>query len=206
MLDPNLGPAYTRHPETDFHGSAAASNYFQMAAADNAFTAALIHDDAELQRESLASGHAFRGEVVEALNRGTGQSRIPIWRLKVPSGDLLRLREGERYSLLGNKTSEFLIRSVDVEAGGLLAIEGEWLTPKKRVLEGSIAAAATDPVWKGEAAVFVPRDGSQLDMQKSQQVWKAKDGIGAWLTHGRAPDNRVDNIVDDITQLEGGSL
>jgi hypothetical protein len=43
-------------------------------------------------------------------------------------------------------------------------------------------------------------------------VWKAKDGPGAWLTHGRAStpieitddDGTADLIIDDIAQIEDG--
>jgi hypothetical protein len=205
LLDPDLGPAFTPHPETDFHGSAAASSYFQMAASDSAFTANLIHDDAELQGEALANGRAFLAEVTEVWNTGVGRSTIPVWQLTVEVDEQLRLREGERYSMIGNISSSFLVRSVEIQPDNILLIEGEWVTPKIKPLEGPISAKPVDPSWVGERILFVPTDSSSFDNLKSNAVWKAKDGIGAWLTHGRAPNQVTDNIIDDITQLQSGS-
>jgi hypothetical protein len=204
VLDPDLGPAFTPHPETDFHGSAAASTYFQMAAADTAFIATLIHDDKELQNESLAQGRAFLAKINEVHDEGVGNKKVPIWTFLVETGELLRLREGERYSLLGNQASTIYIRSVEVLDDSQLLVEGEWYSPKIKELNGPIFAKPLDQDWVGHTVLFVPTDTSGLDAQKGNAVWKAKDGIGAWLTHGKAPASIEGNIIDDITQLESG--
>ena len=112
MLDSTGDPIFTPHPETDFHGSAAAAGYFRMQAADVAYTASLVHDDAELCSEALASGHAFLGEVTDVWNTGVGRVNVPNWQVKVQIGEISRLREGEDYSLVGNPKSKVAIREI----------------------------------------------------------------------------------------------
>jgi len=56
-------------------------------------------------------------------------------------------------------------------------------------------------------------DAAALTKRRSQRVWNAKDGPGAWLTHGKASapvtietdDGATDLLVDDISQIEGGA-
>ena len=76
--DPSLGPAYVAHPETDFHGSSAASRYLIHAAADEAYVGHLIHDDAELLQEALVGrpGARRHGER-RHRHRQRAEPRIP---------------------------------------------------------------------------------------------------------------------------------
>jgi len=202
LLEPDSDPPFTPHPETDFHGSAAAAGYFRMQAADIAFMASLIHDDAELQAEALSTGHAFLAEVTDVWDSGVGRSTIPNWKLRVEVGEIQRLREGERYSLLGNQKSTILVRSVEVLENNIWDVHIEWSFPKLKEVFGSIAARPADPAWVGERVLFVPCDTSGLAEKQAQSVWAAKEGAGAWLTHGRPPAPVDANIVDDITQLQ----
>ena len=206
MQDPDMGPAYTQHPETDFHGSAAASNYFVMTAADTAYIAKLVHDDEELQAEALASGKAFMADVVLVQNTGTGRTTTPIWNLRVQVGEKLRIREGERYSPLSEAQHGVLVRSVEIIDAATLEISVEWTDRKTVPLENPISARPVDPEWVGHRMMFVPKDGSEFDKSKSRAVWNAAGGPGAWLTHGAAPAKIEPTIVDDITQLTGGNL
>lgn len=49
--DPAQGPAFVAHPETDYHGSAAASRYLVHAADDEGYASSLIHDDPAMLQE-----------------------------------------------------------------------------------------------------------------------------------------------------------
>ena len=60
LNDPSQGPAFVAHPETDFHGSAAASRYLIHSAADEAYIGYLIHDDPALFREALGARPSVR--------------------------------------------------------------------------------------------------------------------------------------------------
>ena len=68
-----------------------------------------------------------------------------------------------------------------------------------------------DDAWIGKEVPFVLSDAADLTRLRSQRVWAAKDGPGAWLTHGKAPapvqiaddDGTDDLLVDDITQIAG---
>ena len=206
IKDPELGPAYTRHPETDFHGSAAASNYFVMAAANTAYLSTLVHFDEELQAEALASGKAFIGEVTHVVDNGQGRKTIPIWKMTVEIGETLRLRENERYAPLGASKHGVIIRSVEVLSENELEITAEWNDNKTVPLEANHLAKVSNEIWVGTRLMFVPKDSSSLDKQSSFAVWQAASGPGAWLTHGKAPINAEPGIVDDITQLTAGDL
>jgi len=203
LQDPDLGPAFTPHPETDFHGSAAASNYFQMSAADTAYLATLVHDDQELLQESLVAGRSFIGEVTQVYDTGVGRTTTPIWRMTVPIADQLRLRESERYAPLGEKLHTFLVRSVEIIEDQELLIEGEWIDRKTREISGEILAKPADLSWTGHKVIFVPKDSSSMELSSSRAVWSAAKGPGAWLTHGRAPAVAAEGTIDDITQLTG---
>ena len=202
MLDSAGDPIFTPHPETDFHGSAAAAGYFRMQAADVAYTASLVHDDAELCAEALASGHAFIGEVTDVWNTGIGRVTVPNWQLKVQIGEISRLREGENYSLVGNPTSKVAIREIEVVDEERWSVHIEWESPKLKEVSGPIFAKPLDSSWVGKRLIFVPCDTSALTAKQAQAVWDAKDGVGAWLTHGRAPEQVEESIIDDITQLQ----
>ena len=89
----------------------------------------------------------------------------------------------------------------------------EWTQRKTMALEHDLAAKPDDVVWVGKDVSFVQSDASSLTNRRSQRVWKAKDGPGAWLTHGRASApieitsddaGDVDLIIDDVAQIESG--
>ena len=205
MQDPDMGPAYTQHPETDFHGSAAASNYFVMTAADTAYIAKLVHFDEELQAEALASGKAFMAQVLSVQNLGSGRTTTPIWNIRVDIGEKLRIREGERYSPLQEGLHGVHVRAVEVIDASSLEVTIEWVDRKTVPLKNPITARPVDQDWVGHRLMFVPKDGSEFDKSKSRAVWNAAGGPGAWLTHGSAPVKIEPSIVDDITQLAGGN-
>ena len=205
LQDPDLGPAYTQHPETDFHGSAAASNYFEMTAADTAFIAKLVHTDEELQAEALAAGNAFIAEIIKVENLGTGRSVKPMWTLRIEIGENLRIREGERYAPLMGPLHGIQIRNVTVVDSNNLEVLAEWTDRKTVPLEYPLENRAIDPEWEGHRVMFVPKDSSEFDKSKSRAVWAASNGPGAWLTHGVAPVPVDANVVDDITQLSGAN-
>ena len=205
IQDPDLGPAYTPHPETDFHGSAAAANYFVMTAADTAYIATLVHDDEELQAEALASGKSFIAEVISVINLGSGRTTTPVWTFRVKIAETLRLREGERYSPLGASGHGILIRTVEILDSSTLEVQAEWTDRKTMELQTPIVAKPVDMNWIGNRLMFVPKDGSNFDKSKGRAVWAAANGPGAWLTHGTPPPRIEPAIIDDITQLSGSS-
>jgi hypothetical protein len=203
MQDPDLGPAYTQHPETDFHGSAAASNYFVMTAADTAYLAKLVHADEELQAEAIASGKAFFAEVIKVENLGSGRTTTPIWTMRIQIAERLRIREGERYSPLMAPGHGIQVRSLEIIDSENLEVVAEWVDRKTVPLDYPINSKPVEIDWVGHRVMFVPKDGSEFDKSKSRAVWNAANGPGSWLTHGSAPIRVEASVVDDITQLAG---
>ena len=65
--------------------------------------------------------------------------------------------------------------------------------------------------WEGVDVAFVQSNAASLTQRRSQRVWSAAKGPGAWLTHGKASapieissdDGATDLVYDDVAQLSG---
>lgn len=213
IADPSLGPAFTAHPETDFHGSAAASRYLVYAAADEAFAGLLIHDDPELLAEAIDDGYAVRGVVAAVANLGSGRTVTPVWQFRLEPGVVHRIREGAKLVPYGSRGHKAIVDSLDVGTEGT-EFEIRWSDRKTVALGCGIMEKPVDDAWIGEEVIFVVSDAADLTKRRSRRVWNAKDGPGAWLTHGKASrpvvieadDGATDLLVDDISQIEGGAI
>ena len=210
--DPSLGPAFVAHPETDYHGSAAASRYLLNASADEAQVGHLIHDDAELFNEAVDEGHAVRTTVVSVRDIGTGRSTVPVWVVSLPPTTRHRLRENGRVTPYGSHGHEATVTSIDPTDDALL-VTLEWTGRKTKPLSMGAGLKPVETGWVGQKVAFVASDTASLTKRRSWRVWAAKDGPGAWLTHGRAPEpveitddsGASDLIVDDVRQIEEGA-
>jgi hypothetical protein len=199
--DAQLGPAFTPHPETDFHGSAAAASYFLSDFADAKYVSTLIHHDEELQEEALRSGSAFYAKVISVRDEGSGRKTIPVWRIQVELLDVNRIRDRERYSPLKSAKHTLQARDVEYLDNKILEFDGEWITNKTVPLDFPISAELTNLNWVGKTLMFVPDNSSSLALMSAEAVWKAQTGPGAWLTHGKPRESFEAGIVDDVTQL-----
>ena len=101
--DPNQGPAFIAHPETDYHGSSAASRYLIHASNDEGHGGHLVHHDRALFREALAEGRALSVEVAQIANLGSGRSTVPVWTVVIDGEVPNRIRENTRLVPFGSK-------------------------------------------------------------------------------------------------------
>ena len=157
------GPAFVAHPETDFHGSAAASRYLIHAAADEAYIGYLIHDDPALFREALDDGRAFEARVVRVYDVGVG----PLDGARAGcSGSIRslphRLRENARVAPYGSRGHEATIVEIDATESDLL-VTVEWTGRKTKPLLGPIMAKPADDAWVGVDVAFVQSDAASAD-------------------------------------------
>lgn len=211
LNDPSQGPAFVAHPETDFHGSAAASRYLVHAAADEAYIGHLIHDDPALFREALEDGRAFESQVVRVYDVGVGRATVPRWVVRLDPSLPHRLRENARVAPHGSRGHEATIVEIDGTETDLL-VTIEWTGRKTKPLLGPMVAKPVDDAWVGTAISFVQSDAAALTQRRSQRVWSAANGPGAWLTHGKASapieissdDGTTDLVFDDVAQIEDG--
>ena len=211
LSDPSQGPAFVAHPETDFHGSAAASRYLIHSAADEAYFGHLIHDDVALFSEALEDGRAFECRVVRVEDLGVGRSTVPRWVLRLDPSRPNRLRENARVVPHGSPGHEATISAIDTTETDLF-VTIEWTSRKTRPLLGPIVAKPSDDAWAGIDVAFVQSDAASLTQRRSQRVWSAAKGPGAWLTHGKAQapieisddDGSTDLVYDDVAQIEEG--
>lgn len=210
LNDPSQGPAFVAHPETDFHGSAAASRYLSHSSADEAYIGYLIHDDRTLFKEALAAGRAFDSEVVDVEDVGEERSTVPRWTVRLDPTLPHRLRENGRVAPYGSRGHEATIIEIDA-AGGDLLVTLEWTGRKTKPLAAPMMMKPVDDAWVGVAVSFVQSDAADLTQRRSQRVWSAANGPGAWLTHGKASapieistdDGAVDLVHDDVAQIAG---
>ena len=210
LSDPTQGPAFVAHPETDFHGSAAASRYLIHAAGEEAYTGNLIHDDPALFREALDDGRAFDSLVVRVHDVGVGRSTAPRWMVRLNPSLPHRLRENARVAPYGSRGHEATIVEIDATESDLF-VTLEWTGRKTKPLLGPIIAKPADGTWVGVDIAFVHSDAASLTQRRSQRVWSAAKGPGAWLTHGKASapieisdDGATDLVFDDVAQIEEG--
>lgn len=208
--DPTQGPAFVAHPETDFHGSAAASRYLFHESCVEGYDGHLVHDDSELLRDALWEGRALRSTVSQVIDRGTGRTTVPVWTVRVQADLPHRLRENERLVPLGSRGHEVAVNLVKIDEDGI-ELELEWTKRKTMALTCGIEVRPVDTAWVGKEVLFVVADAADLTRRRSQRVWAARDGPGAWLTHGRATapveitddDGGTDLLVDDVVQIAG---
>ena len=213
LNDPSQGPAFVAHPETDFHGSAAASRYLIHAAADEAYIGYLIHDDPALFREALDDGRAFEARVVAGVRRRHRPvDRPALGAPPRPVAPAPAARERPRRARTApGATRRRSSRSTPTEDDLLVTIE--WTGRKTKPLLGPIVAKPADDAWVGDDVAFVQSDAASLTQRRSQRVWAAANGPGAWLTHGKASapieissdDGATDLVVDDVAQIEDGA-
>ena len=203
MSDLEYGPAYTPHPETEHHGTAAASRYFRLSAAGAKYLPSLIHDDLELFREALAEGNAVEGKVSEVVLNGDGRSAEIYWKLRVFLSDEFRVRVGEYLSFRGSPGHYVSVEGLEFVDVDLAEITVKFLGKKTLTIPGPISEPPKSEAWIRQDVVFVPRDSSDLDSRASIKVWKTREGPGAWLTHSKSSSSPIPGVVEDAAQIEG---
>jgi hypothetical protein len=211
LSDPSQGPAFVAHPETDFHGSAAASRYLVHAAADEAYIGYLIHGDPALFEEALDDGRAFEARVTRVYDMGVGRATAPRWVLRLDPTLPHRLRENGRIAPYGSRGHGASIVEIEADEESLV-VTIEWTGRKTKPLNRPLIAKPVDGAWLGVDVAFVQSDAANLTQRRSQRVWAAANGPGAWLTHGKASapieisgdDGATDLVFDDVAQIDGG--
>lgn len=203
MSDPEHGPAYTPHPETEHHGTAAASRYFRLGAAEAKYLPSLIHEDLELFREAIAEGSAIEGKISEVILDGSGRSAEVYWKLRVFLSDEFRVRVGEYLSFRGSPGHYVSVEDLEFIDLDLAEITVKFLGKKTLTIPGPISEPPRSEAWVRQDVVFVPRDSSDLDSRASSKVWKTRQGPGAWLTHSKSSMSPIPGLLDDAAQLEG---
>ncbi len=197
-------PSFTPHPETDNHGSAAAASYFDLQSADSKYLPALIHNDEELLKDSIFSGHAISGNVVRVYSEQSGvRTKEIYWVFRVEARDDFRIREGERLAPMGNPGHSVKVVSVEFFDETQIDLVLHWKNRKTKELTSGPGLVPVDNAWESEKIYFVPVDSSEFSKQSRMKVWKAREGIGSWLTHGSGTLFADASVIDDVKQIEG---
>ena len=204
QADPEKGPAFIPHPETDFHGSAAAAAYYMRQASESKFLPVMIHGDRELLKEAIASGHAIHTRVVKVIVEKVGNYSDIYWVVRVAATDEFRMNSGETtLSPLGNRFHTVKTQNVRFISQNEVEMTLQWFSRKTTYLDTGLRQRPNYVAWEGHEMVFVPSDQSIFDEKSAGRVWQSREGIGSWLTHSKTQSSPDPRVVDDVTQIEG---
>jgi hypothetical protein len=202
--DESLAPAFTPHPETDNHGSAAAASYYELQGADSKLLPALVHHDEELLKDSLFSGFAIAGNVMNVTTVPSGPRKKEIfWVLRVEARDDFRIREGESLAPMGSPEHSVKVTALEFVDETQIDLTLHWKNRKTMALGDDALKVPGADIWLSEKVYFVPLDSSEFDKQAKSKVWSAREGRGAWLTHGNSTISPDAAVLDDVKQIEG---
>ena len=198
------GPAFTPSPETDRYPAAAGSRYMVHLASADIVESVLLHDDSELQAETIARGDGFRGTILDVENRSDDRRIRPVWTLRNSDPGPLRLRRGSWVCVIGLPQRTAKILSVADEHDGSRTFEIEitgWKTRPQSAPQGTLAA--TDSTLVGHQVGFVKSSASGISRTKSIRIWSANNP-GSWLTHARPAGPRTTmapDVGEDIASI-----
>lgn len=196
-------------PETDKDPATGAARYHRHAGAADEAAGALIHYDAELQEEAIASGDALHCMITKVENRSaTKRAVIPVWTVEADSSAPTRLRKGSAVCVAGvpKRTGSVLAIGRD---NGVRHIEIEiknWKGAPNAAKYPNFAhvPAAADRLLEGAEIMLLPTSLGGIGAMKSRRV-RNKEGVGAWLTHGTGlPPRRRRNAggADLLAEVE----
>jgi hypothetical protein len=188
--------AFVPSPVTEHHAASAAARYLQYIASDDRASAALVHDDLELQDEWVAAGSAFRGTIVGVQDRGSGRTRIPVWTIDARSDAPTRFRRGSNVELVGLPARCGRVLAIMEPATGVRRFEVE-ITKGKNGKPALGIPNATSPILLNTSVSMIAAAAGGISESKRYKVW-TKDGPGAWLTHGVGSPPRPSSVRGDV--------
>ena len=168
----------------------------------------LLHDDSELQAETIARGDGFRGTIVDVEDRSVDRRIRPVWTVRNSNPGPLRLRRGSWVCVLGlsQRTGEILAVADEHDGSRTFEIKiTGWKTRPRSAPRGTLAA--TDSALIGRQVGFVRRSASGISRTKSFRIWSANNP-GSWLTHARPAGPRTTmapDVGEDIASITRSS-
>jgi hypothetical protein len=210
--DSQDGVAFTPSPETDRSPAAAASRYLVQQSSEDFHLAALIHDDAKLQRESLLSGDGIRGKCTAVRDVGQGKAIQAIWTIDVPEIAPLRIREGSKLCRVGVPKRELQVQSIARKDANTVQVELLVTGAKRPFVDdaGEQQPIANSAAFVGQDMLLVPVSMHQISRLKNSKIW-GQSGPGAWLTHAKPTGTKTrlpkevaaadDNLFERLAKL-----
>ena len=184
--------------------------YLIHAAADEAYLAILSTTIPPCSLRHSGTDARSESRVVCVEDAGSGRSTVPVGRAPRPVMSAPTARECPG-------CTAWLPRSFGYDPGD----RRNWkpICSSRRVdwsqdaaAPGPMVAKPVDDAWVGVDVAFVQSDAASLTQRRSQRVWSAAKGPGAWLTHGKAQapieiaddDGSIDLVYDDVAWPEEG--
>ena len=178
------GQAWVTSPETDGHSLIAASQYVMLEADRDRTINALVHYDADLQDDLLATGDGVRGRIVRIEDESEGRRTRAVWVVESDATFPLRVRPGDILAQAGYPKRKVEVREI-VEGSQssrrfeLAVISGI------REGQGLLGRIPLDQRWNGKIVTFLALGEPGFAYMKRKMLWD-RDGPGTWLTASAA--------------------
>lgn len=178
---------------TDNDPLAAATRYHRRVKAAIQRTAALVHDDAELQARIIAEGEGFRGRLVAHRELESRWGRSDELELVVDGAGPMKTREQDVMLVVGAPGSEARVTTIteDPSGGRTIVVEAKGLG---QVLQWLAVGKELALISHGMPGI--------LDV-KVKLNDTAASGPGAWLTHRRPASHSTSESWVEGSQDEG---
>jgi hypothetical protein len=152
---------------------------------DQVAALAMVHHDADLQKEWVANGEALAGTIVKVADEGQGRSSVPVWTIDSPVHGPLKLRPGASFVVAGEEGRTGTIRSVEETAKGRrLVVEGWKKGPTKNPRPDVLPANSDQQ--KGRRVVLLEGGHDPIGLLFRSHFGE-RSGPGSWLTKKLAP-------------------
>lgn len=201
------GPAFRPSPETDRYPSAAGSRFYVHEASEELRDQLLVHDDRELLAELIGTGQAIGGTITDVRDEGVGKKTVPVWVVESDAGLPLRIREDSTLCVVGLRSREVRVRSIErrKEGGYRFELVVTKLITKPHA-DGANVLPATSASLRGKRVQLVKPSMDQIARRRSGLIWK-RDVPGAWLTHRvpKVPEADLpDGVAEDLSSIDKG--
>ena len=198
LADPDATRPFVASPETDLLPAAAGRRYLVHDLSERRWKSVLLHDDADLLQEAIASGDAFRGTITAVAVEADGGGRRPVWTIGSRDHGHLRLREDSWVCVAGRPELTGILRALrDLPEGGRefrVAITS-W---------GAARQVATSDANVSTQVVMVS-DSSLGIVERKIALMGSSPGPGEWLTHS-TPGGPRSQLAEEAAENPGSHL
>lgn len=171
------GAPFIPSPAADKSPAYAASRYIDQEEASGKAESELLQHDQYLQDAAVSEGNAISGTVEAADRTKVGAKNYIRWVVKSRADLPLRIREGDKVSLLKFPTSSLRLQEITQSKDGTeRIIELDVIAPK--TAKGGIDMGSGDLV--GQKILLLPVSFSGMKFNKSKAIFN-KDAPGAWV-------------------------
>jgi hypothetical protein len=195
LADPDAARPFIASPETDLLPAVAGRRYLVHDLSEKRWKSVLLHDDAELLDEAIASGDAFCGTITGVAVEADGASQRPIWTIKSRDQGHLRLREDSWVCVAGRAEQTAILRALrDLPEGGREFRVAITSWGQARQVATSSANVSTEVVMVSDSSLGL--------LERKIALMGSAPGPGEWLTHA-TPGGPRSQLAEEAAEDPG---